>query len=486
MLQIFTTLRLLGILIMLFSLTMLPPALMGWLLDGVPWFESVFWFSFLLLFGIGALIWLIFLRARGDLHVRDGFVVVVMFWLVLGLFGALPLYLEPALHISITDAVFESMSGLTTTGATVIVGLDALPKSILWYRQQLQWLGGMGIIVLAVAILPLLGIGGMQLFRAEISGPTKDNKLAPRIAETARNLWFIYVGLTIACGLGYWAAGMNWFDAIAHAFSTVAIGGFSTYDASIGHFDSAAIESIAIVFMLLGGMNFALHFLAIRQLTFAPYRKDEEVRVYLLLLGGVALIGGIYLMYAGVVDGWSAALRLSIFHAVSVGTTTGFSTTEFYLWPGFLPVMLLFLSFVGGCAASTGGGMKVIRVLLLAKQGAREILRLIHPHAHIAVKVNDRVMPDRVVQAVWGFMAVYVVVFVVMLLLLMASGLDQVTAFSAVAATLNNLGPGMGEVGPNFTAINDFSKWVLVFAMLLGRLEIFTVLVLLTPAFWRR
>lgn len=484
MLQLATTLRLLGILVALFSLTMLPPAVVGVIYGEQS--QWVFLQAFGILFGIGVLIWAPFSRARGDLQIRDGFVVVVMFWLVLGLFGALPLYLDPLLHISITDAVFESMSGLTTTGATVIVGIDDLPRAILWYRQQLQWLGGMGIIVLAVAILPLLGIGGMQLFRAEMPGPLKDNKLAPRIAETARNLWFVYVGLTVACALAYWAAGMDTFDAIAHSFTTVAIGGFSTYDANIGHFDSAAIESVAIVFMLLGGMNFALHFLAFSRANFRTYLNDEEVRFYLILLGIGSAIAAAYLLYSGVAGGLSDALRKGIFHAVSIGTTTGYSTTEFYLWPGFLPVMLVFLSFVGGCTASTGGGMKVIRVLLLGKQGLREIQRLIHPHAHIAVKVNGRVMPDRVVEAVWGFMAAYVLAFAVMTLLLMASGLDQVTAFSSVAATLNNLGPGLGDVGPNFSGINDFSKWVLVFSMLLGRLEIFTVLVLLSPAFWRR
>jgi trk system potassium uptake protein len=484
MLQFAPTMRLLGILVTLFSITMLPPALIGWIYaEASMW---VFLKAFGILLAVGLLIWAPFFWSRGELQVRDGFVVVVMFWLVLGLFGALPLYLDPILHVSVTDAVFESMSGLTTTGSTVVVGLDNLPRAILWYRQQLQWLGGMGIIVLAVAILPLLGIGGMQLFRAEMPGPLKDNKLAPRIAETARNLWFVYVGLTVACAMAYWVAGMEVFDAIAHAFTTVAIGGFSTYDASIGHFDSAAIEAVAVVFMLLGGMNFALHFLFFRRASFEPYRRDEEVRLYLALLGTGALIAIAYLLYSGVTGSVSDAMRQGIFHAVSIGTTTGYATTEFYLWPGFLPLMLIFLSFVGGCTASTGGGMKVIRVLLLAKQGLREIQRLIHPHAHIAVKVNDKVMPNRVVEAVWGFMAAYVLVFAVMVMLLMASGLDHVTAFSAVAGTLNNLGPGLGDVGPNYAGINDFSKWVLTISMLLGRLEIFTVLVLLSPAFWRR
>ncbi len=484
MLQFTTTMRLLGILVPLFSITMLPPALVGWIYGEES--ARVFLQAFAILLVVGVVIWVPFFRSRAELQVRDGFVVVVMFWLVLGLFGSLPLYLDPVLKISVTDAVFESMSGLTTTGSTVIVGLDHLPRAILWYRQQLQWLGGMGIIVLAVAILPLLGIGGMQLFRAEMPGPLKDNKLAPRIAETARNLWFVYVGLTVACALAYWAAGMEVFDAIAHSFTTVAIGGFSTYDASIGHFDSAMIEGVAVVFMLLGGMNFALHFLFFRRASFAPYRRDEEGRLYLALLATGAVIAVGYLLYSEVTGNVADAVRQGIFQAVSIGTTTGYATTEFYLWPGFLPLMLVFLSFVGGCTASTGGGMKVIRVLLLAKQGLREIQRLIHPHAHIPVKVNEKVMPNRGVEAVWGFMAVYIFVFAVMVLLLMASGLDQGTAFSAVAATLNNLGPGLGDVGPNFAGINDFSKWILTLSMLLGRLEIFTVLVLLSPAFWQR
>ena len=484
MFQLAATLRLLGLLVAVFSVTMLPPALVGWIYAEAS--ALVFLNSFVILLLSGLLIWAPVRRARMELQVRDGFVVVVMFWLVLGLFGAVPLHLDPMLHISFTDAVFESMSGLTTTGATVVVGLDDLPRAILWYRQQLQWLGGMGIIVLAVAILPLLGIGGMQLFRAEMPGPLKDKKLAPRIAETARNLWLIYFGLTVACAFGYWVAGMEVFDAFAHAFTTVSVGGFSTYDASIGHFNSVAIESVAVIFMLLGGMNFALHFLAVRRLSLRVYRHDEEARFYSTVLLIAAVIATAYLLFTGVSGSLPEAFRYGIFHAVSIGTTTGYATQDFYLWPGFLPVMLLFLSFVGGCTASTGGGMKVIRVLMLVKQGLREIKRLIYPHAHLAVKVNDKVMPPRIVEAVWGFMAVYIVVFMVMTLLLMASGLDQVTAFSAVAATLNNLGPGLGDVGPNYAGINDFSKWVLTLSMLMGRLEIFTVLVLLSPAFWRR
>lgn len=468
---------------MLFSVTLLPPLFIDlWYGEGA---FLAFFISFIVLLVLGLLIWFPVRRVETELRLRDGFVVVVMFWTVLGLSGALPLLMYHPLEISVTDAVFESISGLTTTGATVISGLDHLPHSILFYRQELQWLGGMGIIVLAVAILPMLGIGGMQLYRAEAPGPVKDNKLTPRITETAKTLWYIYLGLTICCAIAYWVAGMELFDAVAHSFSTVAIGGFSTYDASIGYFESPAIEAVAVVFMFLGGVNFALHFTVFRRRNLKVYSADSEFKAYTGILLVAALISIVYL-YAYTNDGLSDAIRHGIFHAVSIGTTTGFATTEFYLWPAFLPVMLLFVSFIGGCAGSTGGGMKVIRVLLLYKQGMREMNRLIHPNAQIVVKVGKVPTQGRVIDAVWGFFAAYVALFSLMMLFLLADGLDQITAFSAVAATMNNLGPGLGDVGANYAGISDFAKWVLCVAMLLGRLEIFTLLVLFTPAFWRK
>jgi trk system potassium uptake protein TrkH len=344
----------------------------------------------------------------------------------------------------------------------------------------------MGIIVLAVAVLPMLGIGGMQLFRAETPGPVKDNKLTPRITETAKALWYIYLGLTIACGLAYWVAGMSFFDAVAHAFSTVAIGGFSTHDASIGYFDSTAIELIAVVFMLLSGANFALHFAAIRRRSLQPYRRDAEFRTYFLVLLVVSIITIGYLQLTKTFSSTAESVVEGLFQVVSIGTTTGFTTAEYYSWPGFLPVLLLYVSFIGGCSGSTGGGIKVIRILLLVKQGGRELKRLIHPNAQIVVKIGKKPLPENVIEAVWGFFAAYFTISALMILLLMASGLDQDTAFSAVAACLNNLGPGLGDVGQNFASINDFAKWVLALAMLLGRLEIFTLLVLFTPAFWRK
>lgn len=482
--QLLVIQRILGLLLIIFSSTLLPPiAIELYYQDGsvLPFVEA-----FILTLVGGTLLFLPVRNQKKELRLRDGFLVVVLFWTVLGVFGGLPFYLSDTLDLSITDAVFESISGLTTTGATVIVGLDQMPHSLLFYRQEIQWLGGMGIIVLAVAVLPMLGIGGMQLFRAETPGPMKDNKLTPRITETAKALWFIYLGLTVACGIAYWVAGMGLFDAIAHAFSTVAIGGFSTHDASMGYFDNTAIELIAVVFMLLSGINFAIHFGAIRNRTLRPYWQDSEFKTYIGVLAAVSVITIGYLQINDTFTSTTESIVTGLFQVVSIGTTTGFTTAEYYSWPGFLPVLLLYVSFIGGCSGSTGGGIKVIRILLLVKQGARELKRLVHPNAQIAVKIGKKPLPEKVLEAVWGFFAAYFAISALMILLLMASGLDQETAFSAVAACLNNLGPGLGGVGQNFASINDFAKWVLCLAMLLGRLEIFTLLVLFTPAFWRK
>lgn len=476
--------RILGLLLIVFSTTMLPPAVVSTLYEDdslVPFIDG-----FLIVLIAGIVFWWPARKRKQDLRLRDGFIVVVMFWTALGLVGAVPFMLSQDPHLSFTDSVFESFSGLTTTGATVISGIDRLPKSILFYRQELQWLGGMGIIVLAVAVLPMLGIGGMQLYRAETPGPIKETKLTPRITETAKALWYIYLALTVACGIAYWFAGMNLFDAIAHSFSTVAIGGFSTHDLSIGYYASTYIESIAMVFMLLSGMNYALHFVAWRSLSLKPYVHDAEVRTYLAVLAVTATISVAYLYGTKTFPDLYSSLHHGLFQAISIGTTTGFTTTGYHLWPGFLPVLLLFSSFIGGCAGSTGGGMKVIRFLMLLKQGFREIAQLVHPNAQIPVKIGKKVLSDNVVDAVWGFFATYVAVYVIMLLVLMATGLDQVTAFSAVAACINNLGPGLGGVGQHYGDLDEIAKWVLCAAMLLGRLEIFTILVLLSPAFWRR
>lgn len=476
--------RVLGLLLMVFSLTMLPPVLVSLLYADGQW--DAFLASFFALIMLGGLVWLPVRRNRDDLRRRDGALIVSLFWAGLGVVGAVPLLLTQGLEISITDAVFESVSGLTTTGATVIVGLDDLPKSILFYRQLLQWLGGMGIIVLAVAILPLLGIGGMQLYRAETPGPTKDNKLTPRITETAKTLWMIYVGLTGACALAYWLAGMTLFDAIAHSFSTIAIGGFSTHDLSAGFFDNTAIDVVATVFMIIAGTNFALHFTAVRNGSIRHYWKDPEFRAYLSLLIWLTAFVTTYLLTSSYYDGHGLTFVRALFHVVSITTTTGFATDDFAAWPGMLPVLLILSSFVGACAYSTGGGMKVIRWVLLVSQGQREVRRLIHPHAQFVTKLGKRSVSEKVVSAVWGFFSMYVAVFSVLMLATMAAGMDHVAAFSAVAACLNNLGPGLGEVAANYKSVPDLAKWLLMMAMLLGRLEIFTLLVILTPAFWRK
>ncbi|KJZ03804.1 potassium transporter, partial [Halomonas sp. S2151] len=434
-------LRILGLLLMMFSLTMVPPIAISLLFgDGT-------WDAFLIAIAItvltGALMFLPNRRARRELRTRDGFLIAAMFWTVLGLFGSLPLMLTGSTALSFTDAVFESFSGLTTTGATVITGIDFLPEAILYYRQQLQWLGGMGIVVLAVAILPTLGVGGMALYRTEIPGPLKDSKLTPRITETAKALWYIYATLTVVCMLAYMAAGMDWFDALGHSFSTVAIGGFSTHDASIGYFDSAVIEAICIVFMLISALSFSLHFLAWRERRIGHYWEDSEARFLLLYLTGLASITVVVLWLTGTEE-TTVGLRHGIFEVVSVATTAGFSVADFSAWPGALPLLLFIAAFVGASSGSTGGGMKVIRIILIIKQGMREIMRLIHPNAVIAVKIGKVSVPDGIAQAVWGFFSAYVLLFFLMLVGVMATGVDQVTAWSTVGSALNNLGPALG------------------------------------------
>ncbi len=478
--------RVVGVLLTLFSITMITPVLVGIAYGDQVHALTPFIRAFLATVAVGLLLYLPVRNYETELRIRDGFLIVVLFWAVLGIFGGLPFYLYSPLDLSVASAVFESMSGLTTTGATLIVGLDLLPKSILFYRQQMQWLGGMGIIVLAVAVLPLLGIGGQQLYKAETPGINK-GKLTPRIASTAKALWYIYLGLTILCAVAYWAAGMTFFDAVSHSFSTVAIGGFSTHDRSIGYFDSTAIEMIAVVFMLISGVNFALHFAATRHLpnlNLRHYWKDEEFRTYIYIALTLTVVTSSYLFITETSE-WRKSIRDALFHVVSIGTTTGFTSEEYFNWPGFLPVLLLFASFAGGCAGSTGGGMKVVRVLLLFKQGQRELHRMLHPYSTVVVKVGRTTMPSHMIDVVWGFFASYVVVLAVMLLLLMAAGLDQESAFSAVVACLNNLGPGLGIVAANYSSLGDFELGVLCFAMLFGRLEIFTLLVLFTPAFWK-
>lgn len=431
-----------------------------------------------------------YLATRGrseELQPRDGFLFVFLVWTVLPAFGSLPLlaYLP---GLSFTDAYFESMSGLTATGATLLSGLDALPPSINFWRCLLQWLGGMGVIVLAVAVLPLLGVGGRQLLKAETPGPMKETQLTPRITETAKGLWLIYAGLTLACALAYRWGGMSWLDAVMHAFGTLGLGGFSSHDTSFAYWNSQTLEAVAMLFMLLAGVNFVTHFGAVHRRSLAPYRRDPEARHYLLLVAAsVALIAWMLVSH-GVYADWTVALRHAAFNVVSVATTTGYATVDYAAWPVFAPLWMLFIGAFATCSGSTGGGIKMMRALLMFRQAVRELERLVHPRAVMPVKLGGQVVENRIIFAVLAYMLVYGVTVAAITLLLAATGLDLLTALSAAAACVNNVGPGLAEVGPSTTyaLLSDFQTWICTFAMMLGRLELLTVFVLLTPAFWRR
>ena len=476
------TTRILGTLLMIFSIAQFVPGFLAYFLE-----EKDFVYNFIttgfLTFLMGSFLFFLADEKNGDLRTKDGFIITIFFWTVLGFFGAVPFYLANLDGVNYIDSLFESISGLTTTGATVFVGLDEMPQSLLFYRQLLQWLGGMGIIVLAVAVLPLLGVGGMQLYKAETPGPLKDSKLTPRITETAKALWFVYLTMTIACSFLYKYFGMSWFDAVCHAFSTISIGGFSTHDDNFAYFDNSSLRWTAIIFMVVSGVNFALHYLAWTKKRILHYFYDSEVKLYLSLLSTTALITFLTLYYSDNI--YEDMIVDSAFQAVSIGTTTGFLTSNYSNWPLFVPIMLLIVAFIGACAGSTGGGIKVIRALILIRQGSSEITKLIHPNAVVTLKFGKKTLDPRVSESVWGFFAVYVATFLVILLFLLSQSNDFLTSFSAVGATLNNLGPGLGSVADNYKEITDFSKLALCLAMLLGRLEIFTLLLLFTPSFWR-
>ena len=476
------TTRILGTLLMLFSFAQIFPGFLAYFFE-----EREFVYNFIVTgfvtFLIGCFLFFLASEKNGDLRTKDGFIITIFFWTVLGFFGSIPFYIAELEGVSYIDSLFESISGLTTTGATVLVGLDDMPKSLLFYRQLLQWLGGMGIIVLAVAVLPLLGVGGMQLYKAETPGPLKDSKLTPRITETAKALWFVYLSMTISCSILYKYFGMSWFDSVCHAFSTISIGGFSTHDDSFAFFSNSGLRWTAIIFMAISGINFALHYLAWTKKRIFHYFYDSEVKLYLSLLASTALITYLTLYFSENI--YDEMIVDSVFQAVSIGTTTGFLTSNYSNWPLFVPIMLLIAAFIGACAGSTGGGIKVIRALILIRQGSSEITKLIHPNAVVTIKFGKKSLDPRVSESVWGFFAVYVATFLIILMFLLSQSNDFLTAFSAVGATLNNLGPGLGAVSENYKEITDGSKLALCIAMLLGRLEIFTLLLLFTPAFWR-
>jgi trk system potassium uptake protein TrkH len=475
-------LRVLGAIVGLSSLISLPPLLIAVALDEQS--ASAFLESLLLALSIGMAMWFPVRRASYELRLRDGFFIVTMTWVAASLVTALPFMLAPP-HLSFVDAVFESVSGITTTGATVIIGLDALPRSVLFFRQSLNFMGGMGIVILAVAILPMLKIGGNQLFRAESTGPVKDTKLTPRIADTAKALWLVYLALNILCALAYWLAGMNLFDAIGHAMATLATGGFSTHDASFAYWDSTLLDTIGIVFMLLGGINFGLHWYAWRRATLAHYQQDSELRSFLALFAIVALLITASNFLAGAFGSVAQSLRHSAFQTASVLTSTGFTTTGYGGWPGMAPLLLLFVACIGGSSGSTSGGMKVARVVMLLRTGLREVKQLVHPNGQFLVKIGGKRVSESIVITVGGFCTLYVISVCVLTLALAATGLDFAVAFSAIVACINNMGPGIGLVSSNFQSVGDGGIWICTFAMILGRLEVFPILVLVTPHFWR-
>ena len=470
--------NLFSILVLLFSLSYVFPIVVSLVFND----NSLYLFLPTFIF-VGALGFIGFFFTKGvkrDLSAKDGFVIIVMFWLVLSLAGSIPFYLS---GMSPIDSFFESMSGITTTGATVISNIETLPESLKFYRQLLQWMGGMGLIVLAIAVMPLLGIGGGQLFKTDIPGAMGEQRLTPRIQETAKALWSIYFGLTILCAILYAIAGMSFFDAVSHAMSTVSIGGFSTYNNSIGHFNNLTIEIICMVFMLLSAMSFALHYFSIYKSKSLKYFYDPELKFFVSIL----LIIFILALSINILSGQSnLSLRELAFHTVSTVTTTGFGVSDTSTWSFSISFLLLIGAFEGACSGSVGGGVKSWRVMIMLNHAYSNIVKMIHPNSVVTLKVGTKSVDDNVATSVWGFFSIYVISFVILLLAVLISGLDLETAFSSVGACLNNLGPGLGMVSDNYSEINSFAKGVLAFSMLLGRLEIFTLLIILTPMFWAK
>jgi trk system potassium uptake protein len=473
-----------ALVMMVFAVTMLAPLVMAvWELDPALW---SFILSAFATFVLGALLWLATRRFKRELKTRDGLMLVALTWVALPAVAGFPLW--SYLPINFTDAYFEAASGLTTTGGTVLSGLEYLPHSINLWRHLLSWLGGMGIIVLAVAILPMLGVGGMQIYRAEMPGPMKDSKLTPRIGQTAKLLWAVYAGLTVACVFCLKFAGMNWFDAVCHGFSALALGGFSTYDASIGHFNSLPIEMVLTVFQILAALNFATHFLAWSQRGVMAYFRDAEAKAVLGVLAVSCLGIALFLFIKGTYPDFPTALRHSIFNVVSIATDSGLHTQDYSRWPIFAPMWMIFLSCIVASSGSTGGGIKMIRTLILVKQANRELDMLVHPNMVRPLKVGGIVIANRVVFAVLAFVFLYFMSIATLIFVQLASGLDFMTSLSAIVACINNAGPGLGLVGPgsNYGILSDFQTWVCSVAMLLGRLEVFTLLVLFTPTLWKK
>lgn len=473
-------LRVSGIFLLFYCLTFLPPIFVAFWFD-----ESIldFLYSSLLILSIGTLLWLPNRHQHREIRSREGFLIVSLLWILLCLCSTFPfVFAEIA---TFTDALFEATSGLTTTGAAVFTNLESMPKSILYYRQQLQFIGGGGVILFGIAILPMLGVGGMQLFRAEMAGPFKEDKLTPRIAQTAKALWLIYVILVVICALCFWLTGMSGFDAISHSFATVSTGGFSTHDQNFMYFKEPAVHWVAIIFMFLGAVNFSLHFTAVHRLSFRHYWQDLEFRSFFIFIIISSILVTLTLIFHNVFNSVSTSFLQSVFQVVAFFTTTGFASSNYGNFPTYIPVFLILLSIIGGCYGSTAGGIKIVRVLLMNKQSGREIDRLIHPSGHYVIKLGYSRLHHRTLDAIWGFLGVYLASFVILLLLLLATGLDFLSAFSGLGACVSTGGLGLGQLAENFKSLNDSAKIILVVAMLLGRLEFFTLLVLLSPSYWR-
>ena len=479
------TLNALGAILVMFAVTMLLP--LAFALIGNDAARGAYDETVLITLAAGGLLFGATRRFRRELLPRDGFLLVTLVWTVLPAFATLPLLLViPGL--SFTDAYFETMSGLTTTGSTVLTGLEELPLSINVWRHQLVWMGGMGILVLAVAIMPMLGVGGSEVFKAESTGVLKENKLTPRIAQTAKGLYSVYFGLSAVCFVTYHLVGMSWPDAFMLMCSTMGLGGFAPYDASVAYWNSPLIEYTIVVFMLLAGINFSVHFVAWRGRSLRVYKDDEEGRCYLLVTLGAALAIAAFLVLREVYGDFETSLRFALFNTVSIATTTGLVSTDYNQWPAFAPVLMLFLSCFATCAGSTGGGVKLIRALLLLKQARREFTRILHPRVVNPLSFDGHMIENNVIFAVLAFMLFYGGSIIVLTMVLIGSGVDLVTAFSAVVASINNTGPGLNQVGPagNYQGLTDFQTWVCTFAMLIGRVELLAVFVVATPMFWRR
>ena len=475
-------LSILGFLYFFLALTMILPLAVSFIYgDGC---SLAFIYSIITTVISGCILYWIFPPQKKELSHRDGFAIVTLGWTTVALFGSLPFLLSGTIS-SFTNAYFETMSGFTTTGATICQSIEQLPKSILFWRSLIQWLGGMGIILFSIAILPLLGVGGMELYKAEVPGPTPD-KIKPRIAETARTLWKVYLLISLVEVLLLLIGGMDLFDSICHTFTTLATGGFSTKNTSVEHFNSPYLETVFTLFMLLAGINFSLHYRLLLGKV-KGFWNNSELHFFLSTFLIASLLIAINLRLSLFSDLFSS-FRHACFQVASILTTTGYSSDNFGEWPFFSQCLILLLMFIGGCTGSTGGSIKCFRIMLLFKQGYRELYRMIHPHAVVPVKLGGRSIPTKTIEGIWGFFFIYLLLFAVSSLIMTLLGLDLITAISSVAACIGNIGPGLGAVGPaeNFHHLPALGKWLLSLCMLIGRLEIYTVIVLFVPEFWKK